>query len=261
VRVKDVKYVTGTSKKANRLDVYLPARLAGHSRAPVLIFVHGGGWRKGSKDMRPYREFAALFARQGYVTVVPDYRLSGEARHPAQIEDVAAAFAWTHRNIQRHGGDPHRIFISGHSAGGHLVSLLAADPRYLNKHQLDNSAIRGVMALSAVLDINRMDRKSRERAAEPTFGKDPGVWRQVSPISHVKGALPPFLVLHASRDPEALVEQARAFAAALREKGYEVMTARVEGKGHVSMLLTRGGRATVMHNMMKFLSTLRRPQR
>ena len=64
-----------------------------------------------------------------------------------------------------------------------------------------------------------------------------------------------------AEDVEAVVEQARAFAAALREKGYEVMTARVEGKGHVSMLLTRGGRATVMHNMMKFLSTLRRPQR
>lgn len=131
--VKDVKYVPGSSKKAHHLDVYLPARPSGPSRAPVLVFVHGGGWRRGSKDMRPHREFAALFAGEGYITVVPDYRLSGEARHPAQIEDVAAAFAWTYRNIQRHGGDPRRIFVSGHSAGGHLVSLLAMDPRYLKK--------------------------------------------------------------------------------------------------------------------------------
>jgi len=108
------------------LDVYAPRDARS---APVVVFFYGGGWETGSKAM--YRFVGAALAARDVVVVIPDYRLHPEVRFPAFMDDAAAAVAWTRANAADFGGDPRRLFLMGHSAGGHIAALLALDPEYL----------------------------------------------------------------------------------------------------------------------------------
>ena len=139
-----------------KLDVFSPK---GACNRPVVIFVHGGGWMIGDKNMFGlYRGVGRFLASKGYVAVLVNYRLSPGVKHPEHVRDVARAFAWMRRHIAEHGGAADQIFLAGHSAGGHLVSLLATDPRYLKAPELklrdrDRAAIRGVISVSGVYRI------------------------------------------------------------------------------------------------------------
>src|SRR5438132_1420307 len=131
--IKDQPYRTDKDADAvkHKLDLYLPN---GKKDFPVLFFVHGGAWKSG--DRRIYGRLGNLFAKQGIGTVIISYRLSPKVQHPAHIQDVGKAFAWTHANIAKHGGRADQIFVCGHSAGGHLVALLATDESYLKAEKL-----------------------------------------------------------------------------------------------------------------------------
>ena len=118
------------------------------------MFVHGGSWRTGDRSL--YRALGIHFARAGIAVAIPSYRLMPQNPHPAQIEDVAAAFAWMYRNIPRYGGDLKRVYLAGDSAGGHLVALLALDPTYLSKYDIPAHAIHGVVSMSGVYDVRNM---------------------------------------------------------------------------------------------------------
>ena len=136
-QTKDISYCEGLAEDVakHKLDIYVPK---GKTNAPVLFFVHGGAWKSG--DRSNYVPLGNRYAREGVITVVPSYRLAPKHPHPAQIEDVAAAFAWTVRHIAEYGGDTNRIYAAGHSAGGHLVALLGLDGDYLAKYQLSPKA-------------------------------------------------------------------------------------------------------------------------
>ncbi|MFB3830141.1 MAG: alpha/beta hydrolase fold domain-containing protein [Bryobacteraceae bacterium] len=199
----------------HKLDVYAPK---GKRGVPVFFFVHGGAWRSGDRAL--YRALGNRFASNGIAVVAPSYRLAPKNPHPAQIEDVAAAFAWTVRHIERHGGDPGRIFIGGHSAGGHLVALLALDPRYLARHELTPAAIRGVAALSGVYDV-------RSLSLFPDGA-------QASPLTYVRAGAPPFLVTYCQWDYYMLPAQARRLDAALRQAGVASQLVYVPRESHIS---------------------------
>jgi acetyl esterase/lipase len=132
---KDILYfeVQGDPEPSrHRLDVYQPQ---GKSSCPVVFFLHGGAWIAGGKDdvfgIYGYGAIGRCLAERGLVVVMANYRLSPRVRHPEHIKDAAQAFAWTCKNIARYGGDPHQIFVVGHSAGGHLAALLTTDESYL----------------------------------------------------------------------------------------------------------------------------------
>src|SRR5438132_7046995 len=126
--VKDLAYDTSKDADSNKhkLDLYLPK---GQKDFPVLFFIHGGAWTSG--DRRLYGALGHTFAKNGIGTVIISYRLTPQVQHPGHIEDVARAFAWTHQNIAKHGGRADQIFVSGHSAGGHLAALLVTNEKYL----------------------------------------------------------------------------------------------------------------------------------
>jgi len=148
--VRDIAYYEGTDadKVKHRLDLYLPKD---HKDFPVVMFVHGGAWMHGDKNFfGVYSALGKMFARNGTGAVIINYRLSPGVKHPEHIKDVARAFAWTQKNIEKYGGRADEIFISGHSAGGHLVALLASDETYLNAEGLTFKNIKGVMPLSGV---------------------------------------------------------------------------------------------------------------
>lgn len=132
-----------------RLDVYVPA--AAVEKAPVLVFFYGGSWQGGSKD--DYAFVGQALAAQGFVTVLPDYRLYPETAFPGFLEDGAAAIAWVRDNIATYGGDPRRIVLAGHSAGAYNAVMLGLDPRYLTAAGVDPKAIRAVAGLSGPYDF------------------------------------------------------------------------------------------------------------
>lgn len=223
--LNDLPYSTSpTDPEKQKLDIYRPA---GASNRPVLVFYHGGAWVRGDRKQYPF--FGNLFARQGFLVVIPSYRLAPKHPHPAQIEDAAAALAWVVKNIATHGGDPKRIVIAGHSAGGHLASLLVTNQQWLQPHSLDASAVRAVAALSAPLDLTPLaDSSSR------VFGSDPATLRAASPQQHLRPSLPPFLVTYCQWDYAILPQQAEAFHAALLRAGAPSRLVYVPGENHIS---------------------------
>ncbi len=219
------------------------------------MFVHGGAWVTSGKDdvlgIFGYGTIARCLARRGLVVVVPNYRLSPGVKHPEHIKDVARAFDWTCKNIAEYGGDPERIFVAGHSAGGHLVSLLAMDPTYLKEVGRSDKDIQGVIGLSGVyrLEDFNADLKmslaisgksiecgTRVRPLSAVFGTGADALREASPISHVRPGLPPFLLLNGGLDYRPLRSMVKDFAAALKEKGCDVQCRELVFRTHETLV-------------------------
>jgi acetyl esterase/lipase len=226
----DIAYASIPTANPNALslDVYEPVREAGCPPAPVMIYVHGGGWAKGDKSA--VGEKATVFAENGYVFVSTNYRMTSEVEFPVHAEDVARAIAWVYENAKDYGGDPNRLFLMGHSAGAHLVSLVATDERYLTNVGLDLRALSGVVANDTqAYDIAWLAEQqggSLHSAYADTFGQDSGFWTICSPSSYVElnKGIPPMLLLVSRGMSPAYVnaqrlEAAAAFAGALREAG------------------------------------------
>jgi acetyl esterase/lipase len=242
VQVKeDLFYVEGkdADKVRHKLDVYIPQ---GRKDFPVLFFVHGGAWTHGDKYFfGVYKTLGTSFARRGIGTVVPNYRLSPSVKHPEHIKDVAKAFAWTHKHIAEYGGRPDQILVCGHSAGGHLVALLATDPAYLKAEGLALRDIRGAIPISGVYrippDLGALNR---------VFGGDANVRDSASPtwqVEHWQPAaigkdVPPFLIVYGEKDLLLCgKDPAEGFRKALGEQKCFARTIEGKGRNHMTVLL------------------------
>jgi acetyl esterase/lipase len=240
-------------RNKNKLDLYVPK---GKKDFPVLFFVHGGAWTIGDKEhFGIYSVLGMYWARHGVGVVLPNYRLSPDVRHPEHIKDVARAFAWTHKNIQQYGGNPAQIFVSGHSAGGHLAALLATDETYLKAEGLTLAAIRGAIPISGIYhipeslaeagvalhvtekDVNSWRIKSKLNILNAVFGADAESRHAASPLAHVHAGLPPFLIIHADKDLLALPEMACELAAALKKNHCQAESLEVKHRSHMTVLL------------------------
>jgi acetyl esterase/lipase len=223
-----ISYTDGAPADADKhkLDLYLPRD---KKTFPVLVFLHGGSWRTGDRSL--YKTLGDRLARAGIGAAIPSYRLMPQNPHPAQIEDVAAAFTWVVRNIAQRGGDPSRIYLSGHSAGAHLAALLALDEKYLKMYDLDRTAIRSVIAMSGVYDVDKLD----------TFlvaGGDASNRHDASPAAHAHSGAPPFLVSYCQWDYFGLPKQARDFTLALKKNFVAAQLLYVPGENHISEVLS-----------------------
>jgi acetyl esterase/lipase len=199
----------------------MPEAAAGE-RLPAIVIVHGGGWSSGSKQSRVYRTMALYYAFKGYVTASVDYRLTGEAPFPACIEDVKCAVRWLRAHADEYHIDPDRIGGFGHSAGAHLVLMLAMCPPSAGLEG-DGGASEFSSGLSCVV-----------AASTPTCygrgGADPA-W---SPITYVgQPRLPPMLLIHGTEDRTVPIAGTDEFVEALKKAGHEDVTyLRVEGADH-----------------------------
>jgi acetyl esterase/lipase len=244
---RDIIYYDGPGFYAPRhiLDLYLPAD---QTDFPVLIFIHGGGWTSGNKNL--YGGLGNIFARAGIGVVIANYRLTdnspGRVVHPGHIEDVARAFAWTYNNIADYGGNPEKIFISGHSAGGHLVALLALDPRYLAAHGLSPDYIAGVMGISGVYDVRF--------GPATVFGQDPAQRADASPLMHVGKSQPPMQIIYADNDLQGLGPQAVRLNKALIQVESEVELIEVAGRTHITIIVLLASGADPMPDMLRFIN-------
>lgn len=235
--IRDVNYVEAANpantKEADRrqLDLYIPAE---SKCFPTLLSVYGGGLRKGDKSEDEKK--GKLFASSGIAAAVINYRLSPEVSHPAHVEDVAAAFAWTKKNISKYGGDPSSVYVIGHSAGAYLITLLSLNGDYLAKHNLKLNAISGAIPVSAFHDVDLVA-PSRPK---DVWGEDPKFWLSASTTPQFWGrtSFPsmPWLVIIADGDERWRRDQNYQFLANLKEVGFNnVSLLDIENRDHNSI--------------------------
>jgi acetyl esterase/lipase len=198
---------------------------------PVVIFVHGGAWTLGSKDIAWHVDIGKFFASHGIGTAVVNYRLSPQIKHPEHIKDVARAFAWTKKNIKEYGGKPDDIFLVGHSAGGHLVALLATDESYLKAEGCSLKDIKGVMPISGVYNL------TPKLIFEGPFGDDDDVLKKASPINNVHEGDPPFYLFCAEKDLPNIAKVSEDFEKALKDAKVPVEFMKMKDRDHVSILV------------------------
>lgn len=222
--VKGIAYVGGKDADPVRhtLDLYHPKDKKDY---PVLVWVHGGGWKNGNKEQ--FEFLGKALAGEGVGVVTVNYRLHPQVQFPANVEDVARAFAWAHKNVGRYGGRADRVFVGGHSAGGHLASVLATDESYLKAAGLSPADVRGVVSISGLYAIRR--------GRFPVFEDSDEGARKASPVRQVREKLPPFLLVYADNDFPTFGDMAEDFAKALREAKVEVTCVKVKDRTHGSV--------------------------
>lgn len=232
-----------------KLDVWTP-RAPGKSPLPVVVFFYGGGWVDGSRG--DYGFAGAAFASKGFIAVLPDYRLVPQARFPTFVEDGALAVKWARDHAARYGGDPNRITLAGHSAGGYIAAMLALDPHFLRDAKVDPKSIRAAALLSAPLDFYPFTE---------TRGRDAlGQWprpAETQPITFARRDAPPLLLAHGTSDRIVRPRNSKALAARLKALGAPVELKLYPGRDHVDLAkaLSRPfrGTAPVLDDSADFL--------
>jgi len=202
--------------------------------APLVVFVHGGGWKRGDKAMMTGSAKLADWQGKGYAVASLNYRLVPAATVENQAQDVAAAVARLRGQAGKLGIDPQRVVLVGHSAGAHLVALVGTDPQWLKAHGLSPADLAGIIPLdgAAYLVADQMSENARLMGAtyRQAFGTEPVRQRALSPTLHAATPnAPAFLILHVERADAA--RQSAVLAAALRSAGTPVELHGLDGRG------------------------------
>lgn len=219
----DISYASDHPRQT--LDIYAPAR---SENAPVLFFVHGGGWSEGDKNM--YGHIGRHFANNGFCTVVINHRLSPEVKHPDHALDAAAAFAWTKRHVGSYGGNPSRISLMGHSSGGHITALLVSDPSYLKKHGHSPKEVHSYVGISGVYNINLMI--SLAGYGHVFHKKD---HESASPVSYQPAC--PVLLVYGEKDYVSMPRQSTSFRDKIVKSGGSCDVYVADGETHESIIV------------------------
>ena len=214
------------------LDIYAPTKGKNH---PVVLWIHGGGWRKG--DKASVRKKPQAFVDKGFVFVATNYRFVPNVTVEEMTGDIAKAIKWIHDHAKEFGGDGDSIFVMGHSAGAHLAALVCTDDSYLKAEGLSLSIIKGCVPVDVgVYDISRRleaEGKPASKTFTQVFGKSQESYKNLSPVTHVaKGKnIPAFLILHVA-DRAVTKDQSHWFADKLKKAGIAARVVAAEGTTH-----------------------------
>lgn len=212
-------------QKRQKLDIYYPE--VTRPNAPVIVFFYGGSWRRGDRER--YRFIGQALSSQGYPTIIPDYRLYPEVQFPAFVEDGAASIAWIKQNIPQ---SENGIVLIGHSAGAHLVALLALDRRYLRDKGVRQNSIIGMIGLAGPYAFE----PEQYRRFRPIFAT--AVPAELSqPLSHARGDAPPLLLVHGSDDRVVLPLHSQLLQERMNSKDGRARILELEGVDHVGIVL------------------------
>jgi acetyl esterase/lipase len=229
---EDISYTGETDADEYRrsrckLDVYYPSKTQGF---PTVVWFHGGGLEGGNKQIPPELK------NKGIAVVAVNYRLSPDATAPAYIEDAAEAAAWVFKNIGKYGGDPGKIFVSGHSAGGYLALMIGLDRKYMAAYGVDAAEIKGLIPVSGQTNTHYTIRKER---GLPT---DIPVIDGYAPINCVRKDLPPTLLITGDRDLELLArfEENLHLKAIMKSMGNDVTLYELQGFDHGNVVNPAG---------------------
>ncbi len=188
---KDISFTQNNAGTEVKLNIFTPKK-NDHKKLPVLIFVHGGNWNSGNKNT--YTLMGKNFARKNIIAVIPDYTLSPRADVDQMTKEIASAIQFTKANVQNYNGDPQKIFISGHSAGGQLAASAVMNPEY----KIPENTVSGIILIDAAgIDMKNYLEKNpptSQNNYNVTWSKDPQKWKEASPIYFINEKTPPFLI-------------------------------------------------------------------
>lgn len=224
-KASDLKY--GNDPR-NRLDVYTPVNLT--ADVPVVVFFYGGSWNSGSRS--DYSFVGEALAGRGIVAVIADYRLYPQVHYQGFLEDSARAMGWTREHIRQYGGDPARLYVMGHSAGGYNAAMVALDPKWLAAVDMEPSMLSGWIGLAGAYDFLPVENPE----VKPIFFF-PNSPPDSQPINHVSATSPPALLIAAKDD--TLVNPERntgGMARRLREQGVPVRELYFSKPGHGTLI-------------------------
>jgi acetyl esterase/lipase len=233
---RDLTYAKLKNDRSLKLDLYVPKDAP--EKLPLIVWIHGGGWSKGSKT----RAIAAPLSTKGYVVASVEYRLSGEAHFPAQIEDCKAAIRWLRANAKTYHIDPEKVGAWGASAGGHLVALIGTTGDKsawdVGDHLDQSSRVQAVCDFFGPADFTKIPAQSA-KADGPvsqllggSVSEKSDAAREASPISHISRDDPPFLICHGTEDRLVPLKQSVSFYEALTQGGVQATLVKVERGGH-----------------------------
>lgn len=222
--------------KSLQLDLYRPKSTS--KPTPVILFIHGGGWKSGNRaDMKYY---CLYFAQKGYITATMSYRLAGEAKYPAAVQDAKCAVRWLRANAKQYSIDPNRIVVSGNSAGGHLSLMVgyAQDPALEGDsgNAGVSSKVRAVVDFYGPVDLTGDDARDNglvNNFIGKPFDQAKDAYQQASPLFHLDKKDPPTLIFHGTIDDTVNIRHADRLDKQLTELGIDHVYERYEGWGHV----------------------------
>lgn len=256
---QDITYKT-TPEKELKLDLYHPKDLTG--TAPLLMFIHGGSWKKGKKD--DYRRYLVDFAQRGYVTATVSYRFAQEAAFPAALEDVVCALQWLKQNASSYHIDTTKVAVVGGSAGGHLGMLLAyhaQDSTYVSHSPCGSTASPGIQALVnfyGPVDLTTEYARGHSSVTDfigATYSEENHeLFANASPLKFISPDDPPTLTFHGTIDELVPISQADTLDQVLSAAGVESDYHRLKGWPHTMDLSVKVNQYC-QHHMNAFFET------
>ncbi|GGC13678.1 alpha/beta hydrolase [Dyadobacter sediminis] len=218
------------------LNVFAPKKT--ETPKNVLVFFHGGNWNSGRKSQ--YAIFGRHWAKKDVVAVIADYPLSPGADFSDMVLASAKAVKWVKENISHSGGNAERIFVSGHSAGGHLAALISTDDRYFAKLEISNPIAGTILIDAAGLDMYgylKEEKFSSRHTYLNTFTSNPEKWKEASPIFHLHPAMPPMLIYSGGRTYSSISKSNLKFVTSIKSYAPETIYHVQNKKKHVAMIL------------------------
>ena len=222
----DISYGSVTRQQ---LDIYIPKHQASN-KLPVVLFFYGGSWESGEKE--DYLFAAEAFASRGYVTVIPNYRVYPEVKFPEVMQDPAYAARWVKTHIAEYGGDPDQIFMVGHSAGAHLLTMLAINTHYLGQVALTPKDFKGYVGLAGPYDFLPL----KSTRLKEIFGSEETQWKS-QPIRFVDGKNPALLLLVGLKDGVVWPHNTYNLAAEIKQHQGMVEVVEFPDYGHIDMVV------------------------
>jgi acetyl esterase/lipase len=233
-----------------KLDLYAPATAV--RNAPVVQFIYGGSWNSGERAS--YAFVGEALAARGIVTAVVDTRLVPEVRFPGFVEDSVAATAWLKANVAKHGGDPGRVFVMGHSSGAYNAAMVAVSPVFVRQAGLRGPVYAGLIGLAGPYDFLPLD----VRATKEAFGSYPDLPR-TQPVMVATRSAPPSFLATGAEDTTVYPRNTYALAKRLRELGVPVVEKTYPRIGHAGILTAFAGpfrdRAPVLDDVVAFVKS------
>ena len=247
---KDIPYRENSTDIRNLLDVYYPENTA--EAKDVLVFIHGGSWNSGKKEI--YWWLGKNLARKNVVSVIINYSLSPESQYEKMAYDCAMAIKWVKDSIGRFGGRPDRIFVMGHSAGGHLAALINNDPRYFASTDIPNP-IKGVILndsfgldMYEYLTIAKPDKRTEDFLN--AFSRDQETWKTASPMYYLQNVFKPFLIFVGARTYPAIIQQSKRLYDELFNANKPIEMITIKSKRHKGMIIQMISKKNQMYDLI-----------